>query len=301
MITINLYQSQKIDLQVDFPSSWNDLSQTEIKFIAKCLLTESDPATVRALVLKHILENRTANSKSKNPKSEIKNALPLEWFLHLDAEQVVLDVFPLLDFIFQKNDLTNTPEPLKLKNLVFYPQIFENITCAEYEDCEVIANQFSEKASRELLTQLAAILFRPAAINLNPLNHSKQSTINSEPEPYLQFNPRTQTFYTYQYKQKLKYFKSVPHEDLYAIFIWYAGCRAELPLMYPTVYEGGSSGDGPDLAAFTKCIHSGAGPKNGTRQQVRGTKLYEFMFDMEQEAIHAKEMEAEIERIKNQH
>ena len=40
----------------------------------------------------------------------------------------------------------------------------------------------------------------------------------------------------------------------------------------------------PDIMAFTNCIHAGAGPKNGTRQQIRLLKLSEFMYDMEQEA-----------------
>ena len=303
MITINLYQPKQIDITVDFPSCWNELSQSEIKFIAKCLLTEADQATVHAQVLKFIIEARCTPVGTLARPERLNGSLEKDWFLHIDPEAVVIEVFPLLDFIFKSNDLTNTPPPFTFNKLVFYPQTFENITCAEYEDCEVIANKFANKSSQDLLIELAAILFRPASPS--PIGEGRGEASSGEPDeepqPYLKFNPRTQSWYAYKTDQKVKYFKTLPPEDLYAIFIWYAGNRAQLPVRFPTVYDGASTSDGPDLSAFTKCIHAGAGPKNGTRQQIRNLKLYEFMFDMEQEAIHAKELEAEIERMKNQH
>ena len=297
MIPINLYQPNQFDFTVEFPTSWNELEQKEIIFIAKCLLTEPDPAAVRALLLKFIIENRAS---SPSPLGEGRGeVLPKDWFLYLDSEQVVIDCFPLLDFIFKENNLTNTPDPLTFKKIIYYPQPFTKITCAEYEDCEVKANQFSSKKvpDKDLLAEIAAILFRPSS----PLSIRRGDGGEvSSPEHYTLFNTRTNYYYTYNSSQKVKYFKTLSLEELYGIFIWYACSRAQLPLDFPAVYEGGSSGSEPDIMAFTKCIHSGAGPKNGTRQQIRIMELYEFMLDMEQEAIHAKEMEAEYERIKNQ-
>jgi len=297
VIPINLYQPRQLDFTVEFPTAWNELEQKEIIFIAKCLLTEPDPAAVRALLLKFIIENRVAAGtpgvrprlkESRNPE------LPEGWFLYLDPEQIVIDCYPLLDFIFKENNLTNTPGPLTFKKVIYYPQPFTKITCAEYEDCEVKANQFSSKKvpDKDLLAEIAAILFRPAS--------GDARGEACEPEHYTLFNSRTNYYYTYQSGKKVKYFKTLSLEELYGIFIWYACSRAQLPLDFPTVYEGGKEGSEPDIMAFTKCIHSGAGPKNGTRQQIRIMELYEFMLDMEQEAIHAKEMEAEIERMKNQ-
>lgn len=274
MIDINIYQPKKLDLTVEFPTGWNELQQKEILFIAKSLLTEPDAATVNAATLKFLIENRC------------KKPLPTDWFLKLEADQVVIDCYPLLDFIFKSNDLTNDPDPVILKKVTYYPQKFENITCGEYEDADLAANKFAATPGKDPLVELASIICRPG---------------HDGPEPYMQFNPRTNAYYTYQASQKEKYFKKLPAEQLYALFIWFAGNRAQLPLMFPTVYEGGGKQDErPDLMAFTKCIHAGAGPKNGTRQQIRVMKLYEFMYDMEQEAIKDKRMEEEIERMKNQ-
>ena len=208
---------------------------------------------------------------------------------------------PLPRFYFYDIGLTNDPQPVTIKKITYYPQPFSEITNAEYEDAEVVANKFAIKPSGELLAELAAVLLRPGRDAILSLSKGGLNDYPLEaPEPYMQFNSRTNSYYTYQANQKIKYFKKLPAEELYSIFMWYAGNRAQLPLMFPTVYEGGTKEEKPDLAAFTKCIHMGAGPKNGTRQQIRMMRLYEFMFDMEQEAIHAKEMEAEYEKMKHQ-
>ena len=58
----------------------------------------------------------------------------------------------------------------------------------------------------------------------------------------------------------------------------------------------GEGTEEPDPMVFTKCIHAGAGPKNGTRDQVRMLNLKEYFFDMELEAIKAKELKKEYEK-----
>jgi hypothetical protein len=76
-----------------------------------------------------------------------------------------------------------------------------------------------------------------------------------------------------------KYFATLAQEQLYVMYLWFAGCVATLPLLFPNVYEGnGGTADEPDPMAFTKCIHTGAGNKNGTRQQIRMMPLEEFLF-----------------------
>lgn len=213
----------------------------------------------------------------------------------IDHEQAVLDGYPLLDFIFTENDLSNVPSPLKLggrlalslsnvSKAAYNTQPFDQITCGEYEDCEIIANRFFEDPSGELLANLAAILFRPLK--------------NNNLVPYMQYNHRSATYYHYQAEKKAYKFLKLAPEQLYSIFIWYAGSRSQLPKIFPDVYEGGSTGE-PDMLAFTNCIHAGAGVKNGTREKIRTMKLYEFMYDMNQEARKAKELKAEYDRISN--
>lgn len=278
MVSINLYQPKKLDITLNFPSAWNDLLPKEVIFIAKALLeqTEKNANATRPRLLRYLTESAAQKEKKK---------LPQDWYLSIDAEQAVTDVFPILDFIFNKNDRTECLAPFEIGKEKYFPVPFKEITCGEYEDCEVFANTFSNAPSPESLASLAAILFRPKK--------------GADIEPYMQYNYRTDSYLEYKAEKKQKLFLKQHPEELYAVFIWYAGCRNQLPEMFPTVYDG-PKGE-PDMLAFTNCIHSGAGPKNGTREKIRCMKLYEFMYDMEREAIHAKEMEAEIEKMKNQH
>jgi len=207
----------------------------------------------------------------------------------VDAEDMVKDGYPLIDFIFTKNELTNLPAPITLPLLWrgvgvrhFYPIPFEDMTCGEFEDCEIFINKFFETPGSDPLASLAAILFRP---------REKGATV-----PYMVYNFKTAQYTIYKAAAAKKYFVKLKPEVLYSIFVWYTGCRAQLTLMFPTVYAG--SDEGPtDPLAFTNCIHSGAGPKNGSRMQIRVMKVFEFMYDMEQEAIKAEQLREEYERI----
>lgn len=275
MVSINLYTPPVFDFELEFPSSWNELLPVEIPFISRQLLLQSDGAVVRGPILKYLIDSRAALADKELPK---------DWFLKIDAEQFVIDVYPLADFIFNDNNLTNTPLAIEMQGRTLHPQLFENITCAEFEDCEVLAMRFAEEPSPELLANLSAILFRIKTIG--------------GVEPYMKLNPVTAQYVTYATEKKIVPFLKLPPEQLYAHFIWYSGCRAQLPLMFPGVYDGGTPGQ-LDLMAFTKCIHSGAGQKNGSREKIRTMKLYEFMFEMELEAQRAAEQEAQYEAMKN--
>lgn len=270
MLSLNIYQTNQFDIEVRFPETWNELHQHEIDFIARQLLTEQDGATARAYIIQYIIGCRAKN-------------LPDNWFMQIDPEQMAIEIYPITDFIFSHNDLTNPPDAVRLAGVLHHPQSFDNITCGEFEDCEPLATLFADEPSPDLLAKLAAILFRPK--------------IKDEVEMYMKYNAPTAHYYTYQHEKKSAYFKELAPERLYAIFIWYAGCRAQLPLMFPTVYEGSGGNAEPDMMAFTKCIHSGAGVKNGSREKIRTTKLYEFMYEMEQEAIKNNEIQAQYDAM----
>jgi hypothetical protein len=277
VVNINLHQPGSLNLTLEFPSSWNELFPEEVNFICKSLLqqTEENANATRALILKFIIDLRTKASRKK---------LPAQWMNQVDAEQAVMQGYPLLDFIFNKNELTNLPKPIML---IFYLvklhcQPFREITCGEFEDCEILANRFHEEASAELLANLSAILFRPKKAD--------------KLIPYIIYNYKTATYITYKAERKIKSFLKLRPWQLYAAFVYYAGCRNQLRDLFPDVYEGGDSSQ-PDMMAFTNCIHAAAGPKNGNRNEIRCTKLYEFMYEANQEAIKAKELKEEYDRL----
>ena len=95
---------------------------------------------------------------------------------------------------------------------------------------------------------------------------------------------------TYNAERLYPYFLKLSPFVLHSIYTWYTGCRNQIPKYFPVPFEGNTTGGEPDPAAFTKCIHAGAGPKNGSRDQIRVTGIKEFFFDMNLEAQKAKDL-----------
>jgi len=259
---------------ISFPNEWNDLAENELRFIAKVILNQTKENAIesRPLIIKFILSERTKKIK-----------LPVNFFNLLDPEEIVISLFPLLDFIVNKNDRTVSPSPLSIRKGIGGDAIckpFDEITCGEYEDCEIAAARFAEEKDMKHLAEIAAILFRPKG------------------KEYIRYNARADAYVTYPADKKAPQFLKLPPEQLYSIFIWYAGCRSQLSLYFPDVYEKGKKNGVADPMVFTNTIHAGAGPKNGSRNQIRRMKLYEFLYDCNQEAIKAKELAAEYEKMK---
>ena len=280
MITINLYSPDLYDENISFPTTWNDLHPEELYFIAKTLLTqtEENKAETRAKVVKYILERRVKKGKIN---------LKVDTLSLLNPENIVIDMFPLVDFIFNENELTNLPETVTLSMRKYYSQPFEEITCGEFEDCEALSSLFALEPAPEKLSKLAAILLRP-----------KTYFAGNKLTPYMVYRSRDDTYQLYPFEKFARRFLSLPPARLYAILIYYAGCRAQLPKYFPDLYDSGKKNGKPDPTIFTQTIHSGAGAKNGTRNQIRTTKLFEFLFECNQEAKKAKELQAEYDKMK---
>ncbi|MBC6436136.1 hypothetical protein FM036_45045, partial [Nostoc sp. HG1] len=103
--------------------------------------------------------------------------------------------------------------------------------------------QFKAEPAPEPLARLAAVLYRPKNI------------------PYISYNAKTATHIHYDVEKVFASFLALDGDVLYTMFTWYTGCRQRLPQLFPTAFKSdGSSGDEPDFIAFTKCIHSAAGP-----------------------------------------
>lgn len=273
MKTININAPGIFDFSIQFPDSWDDLLPKEILEIAKQILnpTENVAESKAAILLAFI------NARAKDQKVK----LPKKWEKEIDVEGFVINGFPLLDFIWAENNLSNPPEnKITLKGSrtfdVFAPlKGFGSITCGEFEEAEPAFLAFTASQNVEDLAKIAAIFWRPKGV--------KFQTKNTDG-----------SIETYPYEKWAKLFEKVQPHRLYAIYIWYVGSKNLLPTAFPTVHE--PSEEAPDNSnpamAFTRCVHAGAGPKNGDRNTIRITLLYEFMFDMEQEAIKAKQLKA---------
>lgn len=210
-------------------------------------------------------------------------------FQKIDAEDTVINGLPAIDFIYKENNLTSQPYPtlsLTISSAPLYgpEDDFNNLTCGEFEDCEIFFNQFVIDSDPDQLTKLAAVLYRP------------------KDKKYISFNPNTHTFSRYDADIMAPRFKKLKPWELYSIFLWYAGCRAQLPKIFPNCF-GAAKAPGeetrePDFLIFTKCIHAAAGPKNGSRNDIRCMLLKELFFDIELTNIENQELQNQIDNAR---
>lgn len=264
MLFLTLHYPGQFEVQVSFPETWDELTTEELLEVCRLQLQQyPTPGAGRIAIFSALL----------NIRARVHTTLPLNFVQQVSMDDMAGTGYHLVDFLFTGNTRTIQPLPTLTTGkteLVGPADAFNNLTCGEFEDCEIFFNRFIANPSHETLASMAAILYRPKG---------KYITLDTSGQPV-----------RYDYKTMLPHFMAMPQHFLYSIFTWYSGCKAQLPLLFPTMYEGGGDGE-PDAAVFTKCIHAGAGPKNGSRKDIRLMLLKEFYFDCEQEAIHAKKLE----------
>lgn len=277
-MNINLFKANKFDIEIPFPESWNDLLPEEIEAVAEAFLSCNHVMEIRGKVLIQIIANRVLVHKKKVPK---------KWMEEIDPEQFFLEGASLLDFIFHENTLTKTPfYKLNLvgarEYTVYGPEKgFESLSCGELEDCEYFFHEFEENKKMESLAMLAAILWR--------------EKVNNKRAPY-QVLKAGETIEKYPAERWSTMFKRLSPAKLFAIYIWYKGCKFQLPTIFHELHSGGDGSSDSGRLSFTNCIHAGAGEKNGTRNQIRVMSLYEFMYDMELQAKQQKELEEKTKK-----
>lgn len=269
---------------MQFPSTWNELLLQELHAVAKALLT-TDEIPERAMLLDTFFKIRSKQQKLK---------LPPKLMGRMNEEDAVIQGYPLFDFIFDDNQLTEQPyNRIKLPGLipctVYGPQsAFDDITCGEYEDAHIFYLQFKTDPLPEHLARMMAILWRP---------RTSYFVHRTSKQPYQTINQKTNTLTAYNADHLFPRFMKLPMWVLFTAFTWYDGCQIELQKIFHEVYTVNKSNpqqettkEEPDLLAFTKCIHAGAGPKNGTRDMIRNMKLKEFLFDVQEEIIKSNEL-----------
>lgn len=233
------------------------------------LAEHSSPWAMKAQLLTRLIEMRAA-------KHNIN--LPSHWKSILNYDDAATAGFDAINFLYSEHDRTINPYPvLQIGSHRLYGPAdnFNTILCGEMENCEIWFYKFQEETESDYLAQIAAVLWRPKDF----------------------WRKKVVPFSEIRAERMLPVLKKLPVEKLLAIYIWYSGCRNQLPKYFPYVYfKGGTeSGEPKDDLAFTKCIHAGAGPKNGTRPEVRLTPAKEFLFEMD---LQAKEVE-EIKKQRN--
>ncbi len=290
MIDINLYQPGVVNHTVQFPSTWDEFTLQELHLVSKSILFNYEhPSQAAAALFMAILQLRCKDVADNNGDNIIIEKC-------LDAEDASINGLQALDFIYKSNNLIAQPYkkisvpyfkkiPILKKYLIGLEDDFNNLTCGEFEDAEIFFTQFKENPDALHLANLAAVLYRPKGIK------------------YIQYVSKTNSYASYPTEKMAQRFLNLQSWVLYTIFLWYAGCRNQLPKIFKNCFSENQpvSEDAEkdvDLLIFTKCIHAGAGPKNGSRNEIRCTLLKEFFMDIELEKIQAIELQTQIDAAK---
>ena len=257
MIVVNLYKPHTVNLSIEFPTHWNECSLPELKTIASAIFLNkyTQPQLLIALI-------RTRIQKAY---SGMKVRLIDEAITLLSIEDLAMNFHSLISFISDKVELTAQPIPV-ISNIHGPSSDFTDITCGEFEDADLFFNRWLGDKQVNHLSDLTGILWRPQ--------------VNALRVTYEKYHPSFDSF---------KAIEILNPETLHVILLWYMGCKAMLPILFPLVYNTGNnvsdnSASVADPMAITKIIHHGAGPKNGTREDIRRMRLHEFLFDLNLEA-----------------
>lgn len=259
MTTINLHKANDINIDIQFPTEWNDCTLDELQLItASIFLKKHTDHELLVLLIKYRLQQACPTYK----KTEIQRIILL-----LNIEDLALNFQTLLSFIY--NDIKLTQQPLPTLAGLHGPESdFLGITNEEFEDAEAC-----------LISWLDCMKDNPDTLTNNNLTHVCEMVA-------VLWRPTKKAYEGYKPNGHTKnLIKSIKPELLYIALFWFMGCKAELPEAYPNVY---GKGEGViiigeyqvDTMAFTKLIHHGAGPKNGTRADIRRMRLREFLFDL---------------------
>lgn len=244
-------------VKIELPLEWNEFDNTELSFIVKALNTNT-PKPILALQL---LEYRLQLNKVKG------------FGMHqLNADDLVNDLLPLIDYYLENINLTRNPV-LKLGDFIGLDN-FDNMLVGEYEEADINYILYNQEQDVKHLRALAQCLWRP---------RSKGKRISLE-----------------GYEYSGSFFDKLSANKLHLIYLWFTGCRNELLALFPDIF-GRSDNEDEEVKnnqeqqslGITDLVHSAAGERNGTRREIRWqTTIKEFLYDCQlQQAQHEEMMQ----------
>jgi hypothetical protein len=189
-------------ISMSIASTWNDLTQKQLFFIAKNwelwkVMSKSNISLLKEKCKIFI------NLVPEGYKTEIRKAV-----LHISDEQL-FELSELTNFIFENNNLTKCPVPtIKHESEILHAPSdrMGNIVAMEFATADHYYMQYHENPDDDALTKLIATLYRP---------------LNIDGFERIDFNKNND----------VKYFKAAASIDetlRQSILLWYIGCRSHI-------------------------------------------------------------------------
>jgi hypothetical protein len=241
---------------VPFPTTWNELTQIELRY---CISAQGADDS-RPKIFCFLITTAAAREKLH---------LPAGWQSRLDFDQAARAAIDCLEFLYDANTLTKSPfKKIKVSGVLLHGPAddFDDLTCRQMELAHPALERFRTTNQLVHLQELCSYLFRRGKAEVSEAGA----------------------------KALLPFIKKMPLDVLLCMYTWFAGCLTVLPTYFEHLYDTAETKEsaGFDFMAFTKLIHSGAGERNGSREDIRRMDIKQFLFDLDLLAEQAAKMEA---------
>jgi hypothetical protein len=215
-------------LDLKIPTSWNKLTRKQLLFL--CSLYMQDLTVIKFKVLVFL---RFTGVKAL-PRKIINGQLFHFFRYKKDRFSLTTDeVHSLLqhvNFLTSESELTNNLIP---EFRVFHKRFFGpsnscyNISVHEFLFTERMLEAFHETKEIKHLRSLCAILYRPQCKKYQPASPDYNGD-------------RRETFNDFTFEQRARWFKFIRPQKLFAVYIFYMGCRKKIIGQHPFLFNNNS-------------------------------------------------------------
>lgn len=236
---------------INIPTSWNELSDYQLKRIASIMyLNQSKLTDVRIFFT--LLNIRWWNFlKKKTARIILRNVSLSELKKHYS-------------FIYENQKRTNFIKSFKAKNKTFYApgDRINNLTVDEFSHAEDLYLGWMRTQNIEFLHYLTAVLYRVKGKDGKRVLFDKTTLENNA-----------------------KAISKIDKNIFYAILVTYQGCREQLYAQFPIVFPKSTSKNPkvPNSSGFGKLALHLSGKKFGTHQETISTNIYVFLSEFEEQ------------------
>ena len=250
MIEVIVNDKQRFNV----PQAWNELTSRQLADVAPFIFKPEITLADRTKIAYHICGFGYDVLRHNNE------------FL---CQEILIKVLPLITFLFEKINLTRqvTTEIKVGRKFQFFgtrmlygpADNFDNLTIAEFSDCESCLTEYQQSKDVIWLNRFIAILYRPRNKSADP---AKPGYTGDLRQPY--------NFYLNDLIAAMV--EKIPDGVKMGVMLWYVGCRTSLTTDYQFLFNS-KSDKGAEGGSWTDLIHGLSGPKFGTIDQTMTANL----------------------------
>jgi hypothetical protein len=266
MFIVNIHTENSVRC-IEFPETWNELSDIQIVHIAATLFEDLPELELNMKLVRIMMQYRYRE------------------LLNTQAEAMLEQVFPLVEWVKKDCNLTEQKIPVLYKwygiKKYYGPSSgLLNLRFCEWDAAERCLYAFHQARSVGSLYQFIAVLYRPK----RKVRYLPTDDVSDLREAY-NFSK------TEGIAKDLQSFVSL--QKAYAILLWYKGCRSHIQDLYPSIFNSSEAATEDQQPFFFPLMRSIA--KSGIYGDIDKVEQL-YLYTTLEEMVAAEEERAEVER-----